>query len=250
MKIFILMAILAAGMSACSSEIVVQKPESSSYKVLPVNMGHVKLYFIQTDDGYILVDTGKPDKGKELDEAFSKAGINPKNVKLIVITHAHPDHSGTVAHAKEITGAKILCHESAARFIRDGKSSPIVAHNLKGKIMNAISPKWKYQGVEPDILIKKEFDLDEYGIDGKVIHTPGHTEDSITIVLDNGEMILGDLVRGKDPDINLGQFYEDKGVLIQSLKKLAAYQAKMIYMSHGKYIDNETFQRNLDAMKE
>jgi glyoxylase-like metal-dependent hydrolase (beta-lactamase superfamily II) len=80
--------------------------------------------------------------------------------------------------------------------------------------MNAISPKWKYQGVEPDILMKNEFDLSEYGINGKIVHTPGHTEDSITIILDNGEMLLGDLVRGKDPDIHLGQFYEDKEVLI------------------------------------
>jgi glyoxylase-like metal-dependent hydrolase (beta-lactamase superfamily II) len=239
---------MVVGILGCSSEITVQKPEDSSYKVLPVSMGHVKLYFIKTDDGYILVDTGKPDKDKHLDEAFLKAGINPQNVKLIVVTHAHPDHSGTIAHAKEITGAKILCHENAAPFIRAGRSSPIIAQNRKGKFMNAISPEWKYQGAEPDILIQNDFDLGEYGINGKIIHTPGHTEDSITIVLDNGEMLLGDLVRGKAPDINLGQFYENKEVLIQSLVKLASYNAKRIYMSHGEYIDNMIFQKSIERM--
>jgi glyoxylase-like metal-dependent hydrolase (beta-lactamase superfamily II) len=248
MKRLFLIAIFAAGLIGCSSEITVQNSAGTSDKVLPVNMGHMKAYFVQTDDGYILVDTGMPDKDEQLDEAFKLAGIEPQHVKLIVITHAHPDHAGAVAYAKEITGAKVLCHESAARFIRDGKCSPIIAQNFKGKVMNAFSPEWKYQEIEPDILIKKEFDLGEYGISGKIVHTPGHTEDSITIVLDNGEMLLGDLVRGEEPNIDLGQFYEDKAVLLQSLEMVVGYNAKKIYLSHGEYIDNSVLQRTIDKL--
>lgn len=248
MKRLFLIVILAAGLLGCASEISVQNTDNPSDKVLPVNMGHVKVYFVQTEDGYILVDTGMPDEDGSLDEAFTSAGINPQEVQLIIITHAHPDHSGSIAQAKEITGAKILCHESAASYIRNGVCSPIIAQNFKGRFMNAVSPEWEYQGVEPDILINREFDLGEYGISGKVVHTPGHTEDSVTIILDSGEMLLGDLVRGKEPKIHLGQFYEDEAVLLQSLEMIAGYNAKKIYMSHGTYIDNSVLRRTIDKL--
>jgi hydroxyacylglutathione hydrolase len=248
MKRVLLIAIVTAGLLGCVSEITVENTANPSDKVLPVNMGHVKIYFVQTDDGYILVDTGMPDEDGKLDEAFKVADISPQEVQLIIITHAHPDHSGTVAYAKEITGAKILCHESAASYIRVGRCSPIIAQNFKGKFMNAVSPEWKYQGVEPDILINKEFGLGEYGINGKVVHTPGHTEDSVTIVLENGEMLIGDLVRGKEPNIHLGQFYEDEAVLLQSLEMIAGFDAEKIYMSHGEYIDNVALQRTIEKL--
>jgi len=228
--------------------VVSQRPEDSKDRVVPVSMGHYSVYLIQTDDGYILVDTGMPGDSRALQKAFSKAGIKPQDVKLIIITHAHPDHVGSVAHAKRVTGADVLCHEYAAPFIRAGKSSPVVAHSVMSKLLSAITPS-RYKAVEPDIVITDEFDLRDFGIAGQVIHTPGHTQGSLTIVSENGEMILGDLVRGTGANIHIGSFYEDKEVLVQNLEKLAAYRANKIYMSHGDLTDNETFRRSIEAIK-
>ena len=72
---------------------------------------------------------------------------------------------------------------------------------------------------------------------------------SVTIVLDNGEMLLGDLVRGTAPDIHLGSYYEDKDVLIQSLKKLAAYGADKIYMSHGTSMNNAALLECIEELQ-
>lgn len=228
--------------------VTILPPENPSDKVLTVNLGHFNTYLIQTGDGHILVDTGMSGDDKELEEAFSEAGVNPKDVKLMIITHAHPDHVGSVARMKEMTGADILCHEYAASFIRAGKSSPIIAHDLLGKLLNVSTPS-KYQGVEPDIVFKEEFDLRDYAINGKVIHTPGHTQGSVTIILENGEMLLGDLVRETDAKIHMGRFYEDKDTLIQSLETLAAYDAKKIYMSHGTFIDNKMLQQSIEDIR-
>lgn len=227
---------------------VLQRPEDLKDRVVPVSMGHYHVYFIRADDGYVLVDTGMPGNGRALQRAFSRANVNPQDVKLIIITHAHPDHVGSVADAKNATGAPVLCHEYAAPFIRAGKSSPIVVHSLMIKLLSAITPS-RYKGVEPDVVIKDEYDLRDLGVAGQVIHTPGHTQGSLTIVLENGEMILGDLVRGRGANIHIGSFYEDKEVLVQSLEKLAAYQAIKIYMSHGDLTDNETFRRSIEAIK-
>ena len=97
--------------------VTVVQPADTSEKVLTAHLGHFNIYFIQTDDGYILVDTGMAVNQKQLDEAFSKAGINPQEVKLIVITHGHADHIGNVAYAKELSGADVLCQEYVAPFL-------------------------------------------------------------------------------------------------------------------------------------
>ena len=251
MKRLILMMLILTSMSiaACSDEIAVQLPDDTSENVTTVAMGSFNIYFIETDTGYILVDTGWIGEEEKLEEAFSAAGISPKDVNLIVLTHGHMDHVGTTAFAKALTSADILCHEYTATFIRDGKSAPAVAHDLRGRFFNVITPR-SFPGIEPDIVMKEEFDLRPYGIDGKVVHTPGHTQGSITIVLDNGEMLLGDLVRGTEQEIHLGSYYEDKDVLIQSLEKLAAYDADKIYMSHGTSIDNAALLACIEKLKE
>ena len=61
--------------------------------------------------------------------------------------------------------------------------------------------------------LNDEYNLDEFGISAKVIHTPDHTAGSISIIMNNGEAIIGDLVRGNHR-INLGAFYEDKIILL------------------------------------
>ena len=50
--------------------------------------------------------------------------------------------------------------------------------------------------MEPDIVFETPWRLDDYGIAGEVIHTPGHTPGSITLFLDNGEAIIGDVAMG------------------------------------------------------
>ena len=155
---------------------------------------------------------------------------------------------GAVAYAKEVTGAELLCHKYTAPYIREGKSVPAIAHDLHGRFFNLITPS-TYPAAEPDIVMQEEFDLRAYGIDGKIVHTPGHSQGSVTIVLDNGEMVLGDLVRGEEPEIHLGSYYEDKDVLIESLEMLSTYDAEKIYMSHGTSIDNEMLQKCIEEIK-
>ncbi len=229
--------------------LILAEESEMDYAVNPVDMGHYNIYFIKTATGYILVDTGMPKKENKLDEAFNRAGVKPEQVNLIILTHTHLDHAGSTAYAKQITGADVLCHENAANFLRAGKSVPAVARNFMGKFLNFISPK-SYEGIEPDIITADEYDLAIHGIEGKIVHSPGHTEDSICIILASGEMLVGDIIRGQEPDINLGMFYENKLVLIQSLERLVDYNPERIYMSHGAYIDGKTFQKTVTQLRQ
>lgn len=75
------------------------------------------------------------------------------------------------------------------------------------------------------------------GKPGRVIHTPGHTMGSLSIVLESGEAFVGDLVMNfgfmrRGPGLPL--FAEDVNLVVKSWKKLLDSGVKMIYPAHGK----------------
>jgi hydroxyacylglutathione hydrolase len=190
--------------------------------------------------------------GNQLDEVFEKARVDPKSVKLIILTHGHMDHVGTIAYAKQVTGGDVLCHQSYAQDLDSGDIEPATARNLTGRLLNFMTglSGTKFEGVKPDIVVTDEFDLSEYGIAGKIIHTPGHSPSSLSIILDNGEALVGDIVREEEPGvIGLGMFYEDEQALLGSLEKIAAYEPSIIYLSHGNYIDNLALANAIRTIK-
>jgi glyoxylase-like metal-dependent hydrolase (beta-lactamase superfamily II) len=221
-------------------------------RVVPLKLGHVNIYLIQAEGGYILVDAGMPNSGDELDATFQEAGVDPKSVQLIIATHGHVDHIGSIAHAQKITGAKVLCHRSLSERLANGEIEPAVPRNLRGCVMNFMTrlARFEYEGMEPDLLMDEKFDLAEYGLPGKVIHTPGHSPSSISILLDNGEALVGDLVRDEGSGmIGLGMFYDDKQLLLKSLEKVAAHEPRIIYLSHGTHTDNRMLRSAIEANK-
>jgi glyoxylase-like metal-dependent hydrolase (beta-lactamase superfamily II) len=120
-----------------------------------------------------------------------------------------------------------------------------IPQNLVGRLLNLLTglAGSRFEGTKPDILVDDELDLNEYGIAGRIIHTPGHSASSISILLDNGEALVGDMVREQGSgEIGLGMFYEDEQVLFRSLDKVMASEPRAIYLSHGECIDSGTLR--------
>ena len=99
-------------------------------------------------------------------------------------------------------------------------------------------------------MVDDEFDLNDFGVSGKVIHTPGHSPRSISILLDTGEALVGDLIREVKPgQLGFGMFHEDRDVALESLKKVAAFDPRLVYLSHSDAVDaqklNDFIKTNL-----
>jgi glyoxylase-like metal-dependent hydrolase (beta-lactamase superfamily II) len=219
-------------------------------RVQPIQHGGANIYLIETESGYLLVDVGMPGQGEKLDGAFAELGVDPKSIQLIVVTHGHLDHIGSIAHAQQVTGGRVLCHRSFAESLAKGEMERAVPRtkNLGVRVMNYLSTWMSYTGTQPDIEMDDEFDLNDFGIAGKIIHTPGHSASSISIILDNGEALVGDMIRPEESgEIGLGAFYEDKAVLLDSLQRVAAYEPRIIYMSHGTTTDNHALKEVIAA---
>jgi hydroxyacylglutathione hydrolase len=59
----------------------------------------------------------------------------------------------------------------------------------------------RFDGVEPDILTDEGMDLLAFGVNGRIVHTPGHTAGSISLVLDSGEAFVGDIAIHRPPSL-------------------------------------------------
>ncbi len=116
---------------------------------LAVGLLGTNCYFLSSGKEAVLVDPGG--NAKEISELVKNSG---KNLKAIICTHYHGDHTAAVLKIKEETGAPILIHEKEKKFIE----------------------------FEVDRFLK-EGDVVKLGDEElKVIHTPGHTEGSICLL--------------------------------------------------------------------
>jgi len=216
-----------------------------SEKIIPVDLGMVKTFAI-VGLRTVLVDTGMPEQQGALWEKLLQAGIRPEDLALVVITHAHLDHFGNARFLQKKTGAKVLVHRLDAQGLRDGRLEFPNSFNLIGAVFSAFirftfflksllrKGEGSNFGVEPDIVIDGEYDLHEYGIAGKIIHTPGHTPGSVTVLLDSGEAFVGDLVgtflKPGKPTIPL--WGNNLRELRRSIRKLMGARPTWIHASH------------------
>ncbi|HZJ83843.1 MAG TPA: MBL fold metallo-hydrolase [Clostridia bacterium] len=101
------------------------------------------------------------------------------NIKYILLTHGHFDHIDAVGEIKDKTGAQIAIHKEEAPSLTD------IFKNLSFSMgMESVQP-------EADLLLEKGDVLEVGEISLKVIHTPGHSPGSISI-LGDGLVFTGD----------------------------------------------------------
>ena len=204
--------------------------------VIPISLGAVNAFLLKGTRS-VLVDTGYPGNATKILNVLSANGVNPEDVSLIIITHSHHDHSGSVLEMQERTGAKVAVHRLDAESLRLGVDAGLRPYGIKGRFARMISfKKSQAEGIEADIIIEDGMNLEEFGVKGKVISTPGHTSGSISIILDSGEAIVGDLLMGSF--VIRGSpaypFYaSDISEIRKSIRKIMALGPKKVYASHG-----------------
>jgi hydroxyacylglutathione hydrolase len=204
-------------------------------------LGADHCYIIQ-GESTIMIDGGVPKQVKGFIKAMGKLSIKPKDIKLIVLTHGHWDHIGSAKEIKELTGAKLALHQEEKDWLEKSLKPLPPGVTAWGKIfvkiMAMFMPLVHIPSTKVDIVLRDgDFPLTEYGIPGKIMHTPGHSMGSVSVLLETGDAFVGDLAMSMFP-LRLGPglpiLAEDMQKVRESWKLLLDAGAKTIYPAHGK----------------
>ena len=227
--------------------------------ILPLGMVHC--HAIVGPTSCILVDTGTPGSEHKIERALRKQGRGFRDVKLIIVTHAHTDHAGSAARLRELTGAPILAHAGDIDYYERRKEMTYcVAHAWGPLFLRTGLPTEPYRPFTPDLLLTDgaSVDLRSYGADGTVRHTPGHTSGSISVELASGDALVGDLIASGvllGGVIRTGRatrppFEDDPAAVSAQLLDMADAGMTRFHMGHGGPLPAEEVRRHAVKLRE
>ncbi len=184
-----------------------------------VNVGYdsSNYYVIEQNGVRLLVDVGWPGTLPKLLAALRRKGLTLEAIDYLCVTHFHPDHAGLVQELKAKGVRHLLLQEQLAGV-------PLLKSCMK--------PDSGYVEIQVESSIRlaaaqSRAWLAGIGLRGEIVSTPGHSDDSVSIVLDEGAAFTGDLAPASMVD---GAQAE---VAAQSWNKLRQLNARTIYPGHG-----------------
>ena len=188
--------------------------------ITELNYSSTNTYLIEGDNGTILFDTGWAGTFTSFCRALGYLSKKLQSIDYILISHFHPDHMGIAQEIADL-GPAIAVFDVQRSFIHS--SDDIFARDKKNDFYPVKDDEVKIIAVNES----RQF-LKTLGISGEIIHTPGHSDDSISLWLDEGILFVGDLNPLYELEIHKGTQVEE------SWNRLLKLNPKMIYYGHAK----------------
>jgi len=240
-------------------KMVTQYFDRDDKKFYGITSGVTTSYLLPCRDGYLLIDTGYQSDYSKFAQALNQIKIDLKDIKYLLLTHSHDDHCGFAAELIKNSGARIIVSKGGMSNLENGKLT------VRGKTINrriyiltSIYNLFKHRDykfppvsfTKNDVIINEDdlkF-LKSIGINGIIINTPGHTNDSVSVVMEDGRAFCGDaamnLLNFAGADYR-PIFYTDLQLVFESWKKILKKGAKKIFPAHGMPFDSSILENNL-----
>jgi glyoxylase-like metal-dependent hydrolase (beta-lactamase superfamily II) len=184
-----------------------------------VNVGYrsTNYWVVSAGTSRLLVDLGYPGTMGAMCASLDRKGVPLREIRYGLATHYHIDHAGLAQELKQ-AGVPLLVLERQVEAIPRMKSST--------------KPRDHYVDItmHDNVIIsctESRALLERIGIAGEILYTPGHSDDSVSLVLDDGSAFTGDLT----PAALVGE--DDAGVVAASWRLLRERGATRVYPGHG-----------------
>ena len=209
-------------------------------KVIELKYSNTNTYLIEGSKGKILFDTGWAGTFAAFCKCMGDAHVSAQNVTYVLISHFHPDHVGIAQEIANL-GATIVVMDVQKDFIH-------AADSVFAKEKNSSFLPIREDAVKLVSLADSRAFLRGIGLDGEIVSTPGHSDDSISLCLDDGSFFVGDLNPLYELELHQGTQIE------ASWKKLLERKPRVIYYGHAKTAtleqppDSDPADKNLHAL--
>ncbi len=220
-------------------------------KIELVYFGPSSVYRVSNGNEAFLVDSATFGTAREVADAVKKAGDPMPS--LLVLTHTHFDHAGAAYLLKGELGLKIAVARHDAGFLATGLSPFPAGTTLGTKAFMAVVKRpgelvTRYPGVEADILIDDEYSLAAHGFDARIVHTPGHTEGCVSVIVDDEIVMVGDILYGLSKKSIVSPLVDDKDKLFDSVCALYDSGCELFLPGHGPAITRERVKEQIDDL--
>jgi glyoxylase-like metal-dependent hydrolase (beta-lactamase superfamily II) len=207
-------------------------------------------YLIEDAGKLVLVDAGAPKDWALFSQAVHELGHRADELDAVLLTHAHPDHTGFAEQARTSAGARVLVHRADEEMARTGKApSPNV-----GSVISYLVHTQFYKtvwilgrGGATRIIPIKEVssfgDGETLDVPGRprVVHAPGHTAGSAALVLEDRRVLftgdamctLNPMTGRRGPQLMPSGLNRDAHQAMRSLDNLAGIKADVLLAGHG-----------------
>jgi glyoxylase-like metal-dependent hydrolase (beta-lactamase superfamily II) len=214
----------------------------------------VNFYLVAEGSDLTLVDAGLPGHWEHLASVLATLGRSLRDIRAILITHAHPDHSGLAERLRGVAGAQVWAHALDAPFLRISPPLSRVLESLRdllpylrygpralsGPLHLLRNGAFELRPVGTVTTFEHDQVLDVPGRP-RVIHAAGHTPGSSAFVFERqGVLFTGDALVTVDtavgrvgPRVLCGAFTQDTRQALLSLDRLAAADMPLVLPGHG-----------------
>jgi hydroxyacylglutathione hydrolase len=234
-------------------------PQIIRVPILP--FGLVNSHLVTGSRGCVLVDAGLPESESKIEKTLTKHGFSFKDIKLIVVTHAHVDHAGSAHALRELSGAPIVAHADDAKHFSRDTPMTFCPTGWFGRLFLKTQLMYEpYKGFVPDILLSGDdtIDISRYGIPGTIKHTPGHTAGSISVEMFAKEALVGDLIASgillggivRTDHAKRPPFEDNPQAIGLALQLLLDSGVEKFYMGHGGPLTAGEVQRHVQVLME
>jgi hydroxyacylglutathione hydrolase len=188
-------------------------------------------------DTIYLIDTGVAAAKDVIFDHIARSGREHGEIDKVFISHAHPDHIGSLKAIKETTGCEVLAHEKARKWIED----------TEAQFRERPVPGFRELVAGPCGVDKIIRDGDIFspgkGLTVRAIYTPGHSMDSVSFYVEEYRMLIsGDtlILPGEMP------IYDEYGELKDTLRKLGQMDIDILASSWAEQQEGDDVKWMID----
>lgn len=208
----------------------------SGYDIIMILSGRSNVFLLTNGEKNILIDTSVSRLWNRLQQKLDKLGIN--SIDYLILTHSHFDHAANANRIKKRYNAYIIVQKDEADYLSNGdnilpRGTTIFTRLILNILGKRLFSRFKYEPCKYDLLVDYYLDLKDLGFNGYLMHTPGHTIGSMSLIVDDEVAIVGDSMFGVFNWSVFPPYAEDSEQMIKSWGKLLETNCSKFLPAHG-----------------